>query len=187
MFSDKRQWCRLDTGLHVEPYQHDFSRDSRLTPTPTRRLRLHSHCHRITAFHPCHRFHPQLAFYLAQMLQATTDCINTIMHPCLSAFSGTSAKSCECVSVCVGERSSDTVKWSLAKRSCNSCCFKDFSEGHTFSLIGRVKPLTEGHFLNLNMGLGLEWAKLNACLKVYVHPHWYACLCPDLCCEYVTV
>ena len=71
---DKRQWRRLDAGLHVEPDQHDSGRGSRLSPTTPRRLRLHSHHHGGAALHP---FHRQPASSLAPLLQTATDRINT--------------------------------------------------------------------------------------------------------------
>ena len=74
LFLDKRQWRRLDAGLHVEPDQHDTSRGSCQAPSAPRRLCLHRHHHRHIAVRP---HHLQPTSNLASLLQAATDHINT--------------------------------------------------------------------------------------------------------------
>lgn len=118
---DQRQRCRLDSGLHVEPDQHDSGRGPRLTAAVPRRLRLHCDADGDSALRPARR---QPALF--PPLQGAADRVTGSL-----AQRGREGGS-EChVARLVGRAGRSKVNV-CCTCSCSFCGHEDFSEGHIF-------------------------------------------------------
>lgn len=184
---DKREWRRLDAGLHVEPHQHDPSWGSRHSSSASRRLRLHSHRHGSPALRPLGR---QRAPLPAPLLQTGADYINA--HVCSDWLMwGHVSVSLwifyRYVNMKVNCRLSKLLRGgprstSTAQQQSRSW-FKDISEGQLLSLTEELAPLWLKDSICV-LCVCWVWMCGSECLLECVCTHISLHVCLEIWCEH---